>query len=422
MIGFKIIPSQVTATLYVVICVVCLIKCIKGDLAGFFTFLPYAMFVEVFIRGYTRYIPYLTLQYLFIACFAIMLVRGGRSKRSHSHAFYFLIIYTFLEIANNVYPDKPIIGKAIITNSFALLLPAIWASFNVLKPLLINKLLDNIKVATVMLAGIVFVAHITGKINYGLFSNSDASNGMAPVQLSAYLGLGCILFFLSVMNPEEIKRRYLHMGILSFVATVMVLTFSRGGIYFLGAVAALFVFYNRAKMGNYVRLLLLVPVAIFIYYYVVNQTGGKIVERYGQEGTSSRDVLVGIGLTIFLQHPYFGVGTGNYNTTIVKENLYPVESGAHNEYIRAAAEHGIVGVIFYLGFYILLFFEIQQRRQIQKQYAMYFLALFCLIIIHNGLKISIQPIILMLVIATPSLTYYTRKNVENKEFAATSIA
>lgn len=343
-------------------------------------------------------------------------------KKSHSFAFYFLILFTFLDLANNIYPDKPILGRSILINSLALLVPAIWASFNVLKPVLINKLLDHIKVGSLMLAGIVFVAHATGKISYGLYSNSDASNGLAPVQLSGYLGLGCVLFFLSIMNPEQIKKRYLNMGVLAFVATIMVLTFSRGGIYFICAIAALYVFYNRAQMGNYLKLLLFIPIALFIYNYVVNQTGGKIVERYEQEGTSSRDVLVELGVVIFLQHPYFGVGTGNFGTTIYKQKLYPEESGAHNEYIRAAAEHGIAGLLFYLGFYIVLFIEIIKRRQPQKQYAMYFYALFCLIIVHNGLKISIQPMILILAIGTPSLMYQPKRNVQDKQYAEASIA
>jgi O-antigen ligase len=213
------------------------------------------------------------------------------------------------------------------------------------------------------------------------------------------------------MNPEEVKQRLINIGILAFCTTVMILTFSRGGLYFIGATAMLFLYYNRAKMGQYFKFIFLVPVAFFIYSYVVNQTGGKIVERYEQEGTSNRDQLVKIGFKIFLDNPVFGVGTSNYNTTIVKEKLFNQESGAHNEFIRAAAEHGIFGVVFYWGFYILLFLNIIRRKQPQKQYAMYFFVLFCLIMIHNGLKISLQPILIMLAIATPTLLYKGQQNV-----------
>ncbi|MDB5248679.1 MAG: O-antigen ligase family protein [Segetibacter sp.] len=331
-------------------------------------------------------------------------------------------MYTFLEIVNNIYPAKPAITRPIIIQSLGLLMPVVWASYNALKPVTINRLLNNVKVASVYLAGIVFVAHMTGKINYGMFSNSDSSNGLAPVQLSGYLGFGCILFFLSIMNPEELAKRVLNITVLSVTATVMLLTFSRGGLYFLGAEVAIFLLFNRAKLGNYAKLLVLVPIGLGIYGYVVTQTGGKIVERYEQKGTSNRDVLVNIGFRIFEKHMLFGVGTGNYNTTIVKEKLFKEESGAHNEYVRAAAEHGIFGIFFYWGFHVFLFMEIWARREPQRQYAIYFLLLFFLIIVHNGLKIGIQPLLIMLAVGTPSLLYKIPKNAYDKELQETRVA
>jgi O-antigen ligase len=421
-VGLKFIPVPVVVVLHCIIAAICILQCLKGNVAGFFTWLPYIVYNEVFVRGFAKWFPYLTMQYLYIVCFSILFFTTPRLKRPHSNAWFFLVIFTFLEIANNIYPDKPSIGRQILTQSFALLIPVIWASYYVLKPVVINKLLNNIKVASVFLAGIVFAAHLTGKISYGMYSNSDASNGLAPVQLSGYLGLGCILFFLSIMNPQEIRNRMTNMVVLALVATVMVLTFSRGGLYFLGAIICLFFFYNRDKLASYARFLMIIPIALFIYSYVVNQTGGKILARYQEEGTSNRDVLVNIGFYIFSEHMISGVGTGNFNTTIVKEKLYPEESGAHNEYVRAAAEHGIIGIFFYWGFYIFLLMEILKREKLQKQYAMYFFVLFCLIIVHNGLKISIQPLLLMLVIATPTLVYLPKRNVYNAEVSERELA
>ncbi len=421
-IGLKLLPVPVAAVAQIIIAIICVLQCLKGNITGFFMWVPYAVYNEVFVRGFAKWFPYLTMQYLYIICFIILFFTVPRIKKPHSNAWFFLVMFTFLEIANNVYPDKPSIGRQILTQSFALLGAVIWSSYHILKPIVINKLLDNIKVAAVWLAGIVFAAQLTGKIDYGLHSNSDASNGLAPVQLSGYLGIGCILFFLSAMNPQEIKSRITNMIVLGVVATVMVLTFSRGGLYFLGAVIAMFFLYNRDKLANYARFLIFIPVAIFIYLYVVDLTGGKIVERYEQEGTSNRDVLVSIGFKIFSEHLIFGVGTGNYNTTIYKEKLYPEESGAHNEYVRAAAEHGIIGIFFYWGFYMFLFLEILRRRQQQKQYAMYFFVIFCMIIVHNGLKIAVQPILIMIVIATPTLALQPRKNVYNTELSERGLA
>jgi O-antigen ligase len=202
----------------------------------------------------------------------------------------------------------------------------------------------------------------------------------------------------------------------------MVLTFSRGGLYFLLAIVGLFLYYNRAQMASYFKFLFLVPVALFIYSYVVKETGGKIVERYEQEGASSREILVSVGFELFLRNPVTGVGTGNYNTRIVKEKLFFVESGAHNEFVRAAAEHGVIGLVLYWGFFLVLFLNIIRRRQPQQQYAMYFFVLFCLITVHNGLKISLQPFLLMLAIATTSLVYHKKRPVELRELPKRALA
>ncbi|MDQ6812887.1 MAG: O-antigen ligase family protein [Bacteroidota bacterium] len=422
LIGLKIIPVPVVVGFQILFAVICAVQSLKGNLNGFFTWVPFAIYTEVYVRGFARWFPYLAMPYLYIFCFLTLFFTVPRLKKPHSNAWIFLVIFTFLEIANNIYPDKAAIGRQILTQSFALLFAVVWASYHVLSPVLINKLLANAKLAAVILAGVVFAAHLTGKINYGLYSNSDSSNGLAPVQLSGYLGFGCILFFLAIMNPQDLKDRTLNIILLSVVLTVMVLTFSRGGLYFLGAVIALFFFYNRNKLASYARFLIFIPIAIFIYLYVVNQTGGKIVARYQQEGTSNRDVLVNIGFKIFSEHLLFGVGTGNYNTTIVREKLYPEESGAHNEFVRAAAEHGIIGIFFYWGFYVFLFLEIRKRKEPQKQYAMYFFALFCLLIVHNGLKISLQPLVIMLVVATPTIIYQPRQHVYHKKRSDTEFA
>lgn len=421
-VGLKAIPVPVVAWVYILLAVVCLYNCIKGDVPGLFGVLPYVMYTEVFIRASARWVPYLTLQYLLIICFTILLFTAKKLRRPHSNSFFLLLLFTFVEVTNNVYPAKVDVTRAILTNSFALLLPVIWASYNVLSPLVINKLLNHVKTASIFLAGIVFVAHFTGKINYGLYSNSEASNGLAPVQLSAYLGLGCILFFLAIMNPEEVKNRLINIIVLAVASTVMVLTFSRGGLYFMGAVICLYLLFNRAQMGQYVRLLIFIPIGLFIYMYVVNQTGGKIVARYEQEGTSNRDVLVHIGFVVFQKNLLFGVGTGNYNTTIVKEGLFKEESGAHNEFVRAAAEHGIVGIILYWGFYVVLGLEILRRRRIERQYGLYFFVLFCMIIVHNGLKISIQPLLIMIVVATPSFLLKQQESAEHKELERRKVA
>lgn len=179
------------------------------------------------------------------------------------------------------------------------------------------------------------------------------------------------------------------------------------------AVVILYFAFNWKKAGNYVMLLLLIPIGFLIYNYVITTTNGLIAERYGQQGSSGRDKLVEIGLEIFKSDPVAGIGTGNFSKEIVKRQLFSVESGAHNEFIRAAAEHGVLGIVTYWGFYLALFIEVMLRKGVARSFSLYFFVLFCLIIVHNGMKISVQPLLLLFVVSVPVVSKITdKKNVQ----------
>jgi O-antigen ligase len=190
----------------------------------------------------------------------------------------------------------------------------------------------------------------------------------------------------------------------------MILSFSRGGVYFLGVIMMLYFLFNGRKAKSLLMLLMLIPVALFIYFYVTETTHGLIEQRYSQQGSSGRDLLIEAGWQLFSRSPVTGVGTGNFNSEIYQSKLYFGESGAHNEFIRVAAEHGTLGILTYWGFFIFLFFEIWTRGKIQREYGIYFLAFFCMIIVHNALKISLQPLLLLLAVATPTVKWVKRKN------------
>ncbi len=161
-------------------------------------------------------------------------------------------------------------------------------------------------------------------------------------------------------------------------------------------------------------LVILIPIGFLIYNYVITTTNGRIAERYEQQGASGRDELVQVGWTIFLSDPVAGIGTGNFSKEIVKRQLYTVESGAHNEFVRAAAEHGILGIVTYWGFYVALFAEVMMRKGVARSFSLFFFVLFCLIIVHNGMKISVQPMLLLFVVAVPFLPKIAdKKHVQN---------
>jgi O-antigen ligase len=403
LVGYSVIPSFLFGAAFIVFLFVCLLYGVQDKMNKFLTYLPFLIYSEVFIRAYLREIPYLSMSYLFITVFLVQIINYNKNKKAHSKAYLFLIGFALLEVINGFFPARPQLLRSIFFSSSTAILAIIWSSFNILSPQTINRILANVKIASLFLAGIIVVAHLRGKIAYGNFSSNEASNGMAPVQISGYLGTACCFFLFGLMNGVEKKNRVINFIAFVTVGVIMVLTFSRGGLYFVAIIAALYMFFNRAQLGNYFKYLIMIPVVIVAFNFVVDETGGAILRRYDDKGSSNRDVLVEASFKLFLEHPILGVGTSNFGTAIVKEKLFTQESTAHNEFARAMAEHGIFGIATYWTYFILTFIALFFRKEPQRQYSIYFLALFCLIVVHNGLKISIQHLLLVLAIANPSI-------------------
>ncbi len=407
-IGLRTVPQYIAAP-YILLSIICIFFAFQNNIASVLSILPYLIYSEMFMRAYVKSVPYLYLQYLIIGIFMIMFLKKGVKLRMHSRCFIFMILFLFLEIFNSGRSTDPTYVRLLVTNSLALTMIATWASFNVILPPLANRILKNIKYASIYLCGIIIARYLLGDVAFSTHSASEGTNGLAPVQISGYLGFSCSVFFLSIMNSSGRKDLFLNLALLFVTSVVMLLSFSRGGIYFIGVIMLMYFMFNRGQAKSYLSFIVLIPLGMLVYYYVADKTNGLIVERYEQEGSSGRDKLVDAGWTLFTSEPLAGVGTANYNNEIKTNNLYSQESGAHDEFIRAAAEHGIFGIFTYWGFFIFLGLEIFRRKKIQREYALYFLAFFCMITIHNGLKISLQPFILMLAIATPTVIKLKKK-------------
>jgi len=412
LMGFRVIPNFLVGTVYISGIVICAWVGTQNKLDKLFTYLPFICYTEPYMRGFIRAIPYLSIEYLYLFVFGVLILRNLRTAKPHSHGFILMILFGIVEFLNGLFPDDPRLLRPILINSASLIIVIVWSSLNRLSPLLIHKLLTNIKLASIFLAGIVLVAHIRGGISYNSASNYDSSNGLAPVQLSGYLGLGSILLLFSFMNPEQAKHRVLNIVLFAVCTTIMILTFSRGGLYFIAIITAIYMFFNRASFTSYFKFIFFIPIGWGIYNYVVNETGGAIVKRYERKDSSNRDVLIIAGFKLFLDEPLLGVGTSNYPSEVVKRNYFNQVSTAHNEFVRALAEHGIVGFFTYWMFFIILTKNILARQGPNKEYSLYFLTLFCLIIVHNGLKISIQHLLMMLAVANPNAVII-KKRIKN---------
>lgn len=400
-IGLDILPEELVMLLVFGTAMYVLLQGFIGKKENAFAALPYLCYIEIYCRDRIMEIPYLFLPYFFILFFVMMLIKQWPVLKFHSRSFAFLFFFVVIEVVNSSRSTDPENSRVLVASSVALFFISLWASCNVLTNTEINRLLYNVKLAGIFICGIILVSQITHDISYGTFSMSEAMNGLAPVQISGYLGLCSILYFLSIMQQNG--RGMLLINITAFLVstTFLALSFSRGGLYFLAATIGLYFLFNFRKVSNLYLLLLLVPIAFLAYTFTIETTNGLILERFNDTNTSGRNLLVDAGLSLFSMNPLIGFGTGNFNAAILEQQLYHITSGAHNEFIRVLAEHGLAGFVPYVLFYLSLGIDILKRKKFWFQMAAFLFVLFCMIIIHNGLKISIQPLILFIIIATP---------------------
>ncbi len=413
-LGVNLLPDDFVGIVYVLLGVVCLYYAAKNNVQTVLCILAYMVYSERYIKNKSPIVPFLFMQYFIIALFFILLLSQKRQTlKMHSRAYVLLILFCVIDFLDSLRSSDALTARSIFINTLSITVVATWASFNFLTPKMMNKILNHVKLASVFLCGIIMARKFFGpQVSYELTSMSESLNGLSAVQMSGYLGVAASIFFFSLVDEKEKKQFWLNLVFLILVAIQMILSFSRGGIYFLGIIMAVFFAFNWNKVKSYSLLLLFVPVSFGVYNYVTETTHGLVEERFGEEGNSGRTDLVKAAFELFISNPLVGVGTANFADEISKNDLYGQESGSHNEFARAAAEHGILGIITFWGFFITIFFEILGRSKNQREYALYFLILFCLIIVHNGLKISVQPYILIFVIATPTLITIKKKQLD----------
>jgi hypothetical protein len=86
---------------------------------------------------------------------------------------------------------------------------------------------------------------------------------------------------------------------------------------------------------------------------------------YGdQVSADAHRILRATGLDIIRQHPFFGIGLGNFKATTAELRVLASSSAmAHNTYLEYAAELGIPALLIFLGVLISTFFLLENVRK-----------------------------------------------------------
>lgn len=414
-IGLKVVPDTLVLAGYAGILLFALISYINNKQSTFIAFLILAAFLEPYARTYLLPAPYLTLQYFIIGVALYTLVfKDQKSKYRYAGLIYFGLFF-LVEMLSSVRGIELRYTTGILTQTAAMLSFLYLGSKFYVSQAETENYLEVIFISALILSSIISVVYLRGNIQWTSASNFETSGGMGPVQISFYLAIGAFAGLYGWFTSKGLSKMiYLFLSLV--IVIVMVLTFSRGGLYMLGLMIGVGFFFQKKRRFVF----LVIPLSILAFWgvgFVADVTEGKIIDRYTQDGSSSRDLLVIYGWDMFLENPATGIGTANYYFEVKKKKYLGMMSGAHNEIIRSFAEHGFIGGVLWLLFYISSLIQVNKREGFYRQIAMVLLLVFLASTFHNGLKLALQSLILMIAIASrPTQKPVCKKNAEVKRY------
>jgi O-antigen ligase len=365
--------------------------------------LVYLASLQPALRRYAQVLPYFVLEYVLLAVALVMLSRiRGRVKMMLPAICYG--IYVIIEIGGLFQGDSitrifesgsQAHGRTILIPSITVLVYLLIAGQIQLGEKDLRQLLYSYLVGAASIACLMARGHYLGKVTrWYTDSNFDASGDMGPNQISIILSAAIfICFYLAEKSRREVK--YLCWALAGSFTLLMILTFSRGGLYILiGAVLAYHLL-KRPSFRSLAAVVVFAGISALVFHLAADVTEGVIVNRYNQFETSNRVQLMSEGWRMLVDHPVWGVGTGNFYTTLYR-NGYRVIAGAHNEVVRAGSEHGLIGLFTWIAFAICSLIQAAKRfRGEARAFRLTFLLIAIVSLGYNGLKLMAQPLFVL---------------------------
>jgi len=186
------------------------------------------------------------------------------------------------------------------------------------------------------------------RVEFGSGSNFAATGGFGPNQVSAILGLGSLCLVLMVTSLRVGNGLRLAFVLLAgWFCAHAVLSFSRTGIYLLGASLLTAVPSLSFKRLFHPMTLIAGGLTILLglggWQYLDQFTGGKLGERFSNLSLTGRNRIANEDLAIWQEHFLLGAGIGR--SSLEREAPGAERIAAHTEYTRLLSDHGLLGVL-----------------------------------------------------------------------------
>ena len=183
---------------------------------------------------------------------------------------------------------------------------------------------------------------------YGTFSH--------PNVLGGYLLIGMTLILFNLESTKKQLEKILYLISLSCGTLALMLTFSRIAILLWLIILLIFLISRAGKKilrKNIAFFLIFISIVIFFIFYT------PIISRFSNfslydESFSQREDLLKNSLGIIKNHPFFGTGLNNFLIELAQvqktNNVIFYLQPVHNIFLLVAAQTGILGLIYFIGF------------------------------------------------------------------------
>jgi len=237
---------------------------------------------------------------------------------------------------------------------------------------IILSLVTNIKrFRVVVWTGLISISIISLNTVFNYSSVSQMMRAQGTAYGPNYFALGLLPFlglaFYSTFVEKKKSLKTFSLAITLVITMALIFTFSRAGL--IGFFALLLIAALKARKK--VRALLWLSICIVV---IINLMPTYVWERFEKtkivEGPATGDIasttrrflLAKSAWRMFLTHPLFGVGVGNYFWECGKyEAVHP--GRAHTTYLEIMAELGIIGIFLFLG---VLFHTFKTLKKIMR--------------------------------------------------------
>lgn len=204
--------------------------------------------------------------------------------------------------------------------------------------------------------------------------------------ISFALFLSIFLGVIDSQKPSELYKKYFIIIFLLLSMFLTITTLSRASIL---AIFVVIIIVGLKGYKNKKSVLFLSFLFVFIFSMLIyfNDTISRLIERFSDDGTSSRIDIWVEALTVFQENYLFGVGSYSYSEG-------GVSFSAHNVYLQQLVSNGVLAFILWFGlilyFIKVAFLNILTKNFDEKNNQKIFLsALYIAILIHQLFETTI---------------------------------